>query len=254
MKNLGDLDRAITLVQRREGGDEAEIRDRLIRAARELLLRQCLYRYEHQQGGHYRAIEQSAEYFESLFAAFGYELRIRPDSGYALLIPMRTIITGRRGSISKDETLMLFTLRLMWEEGTRDFSMLEMGQIEVTLDDLDDRFRLLANRPVLAPGRGKEILKELQGRGLLKLGAYDPEEDSTTVTIYPTIREIVTPELARMVTAFAEGAEEEARRLRARGDDVIEWVEVARARDEPQAPSGVGDGAGDGDREEPADV
>lgn len=207
----------------------------LIRAARELLVRQCLYSYESQQGNHYRVIESSVDYFESLFGAFGYELRIRPDSGYVMLVPMRSIIAGRRGSISKDETLMLFTLRLIWEEGMRDYSMLETGQIEVTLDDLDDRFRILANREVIAQGRLKEILKDLQGRGLVKVGTYDPEEDSTALLIYPTIREIVTPELARMIAAFAEGSEEEARKLRTQGDDVIEWVNVARSLDEPTA-------------------
>ena len=242
MKNLGDLDRAVAQAHRRDGGDETEVREGLIRAARELLVRQCLYRYESQQGNHYRIIEGSVDYFESLFGAFGYELRIRPDNGYAMLVPMRSIMAGRRGSISKDETLMLFTLRLIWEEGMRDYSMLDTGQIEVTLDDLDDRFRIPANREVIAQGRLKEILKDLQSRGLVKVGAYDPEEDSTALLIYPTIREVVTPELARMIAAFAEGSEEEARNLRKQGDDVIEWVELARSLDEPAAdPTATGD-------------
>lgn len=79
--------------------------------------------------------------------------------------------------------------------------MLDTGQIEVTLDDLDDRFRILANREVIAHGRLKEILKDLQGCGLVKVAdwmAASPRVDLD-------LKERQSSEIARSVAAAQNG-------------------------------------------------
>lgn len=213
-----------------ERRSEEEVVQALARASRDLLSRQTIHGDDRILSASYRLLWDHRRYFEPLFASMGFEIHYRQDYGYVLLQPGEIAVESRRGRIRKDETLVLFALRLIWEETSRDGDMDAMGRVETDSGALMDRYRILAQTVFPSLPRLREMMKDFKARGLVTLGEEDREEEVLPITVMPVIREIVTAQLAQEVMAytadFVEG-----------GQDVLEHLEEVRARPlAPEAP------------------
>ncbi len=213
-----------------QAGEEDEIVVRFQKAARELLLRQVLHADDSQKT-HYQIIARHRSYFKALMASFGYELTYDSTYQYFHLKPGQMDVESNRGKFRKDETILLFALRIMWEEGSRDGEMDEFGRIVIDTNLLLDRYMTLGGGEIPATGRVKDILNRLADRRFIRFGDEDKEEEIMEVIIMPVITELVSPDLARQVMEYAAdpitGNPE--------GETVIENLEAQRVAAEEAA-------------------
>lgn len=229
-----------------DGPEEDEVIVLLQKAGRDLLSRQVLHGDDHRRTS-YRLLRDHRLYFERLFGALGFELKIDASYQYILLLPGEIATGARRGRLRKDETLVLFALRVIWEEGSRDGSMDDLGRIEADTELLYDRYVALGGNEFPPKTRLKEMLGDWSGRGLVRLGDEDREEEVTPITIMPVICDLVTEGIAREVLTYLEqgGAE---------GSDVLEHIEAARVAAEAPAAGGEDGGRDNGRQEDLLDV
>ena len=218
-----------------DGPEEDEVMAALQKAGRDLLVRQVLHADDHHKAS-YGWITRHARYFEKLFGALGFDLSIDRLYGYVHLRPGEIATGMRRGRIRKDETVVLFALRTLWEEGSRGGEMDDYGRIEIDTDAVLDRYVTMGGGEIPTKTRLKQILEGLADRGFLRLGEEDPVEEIHPVSVMPVIRELVTPELAAEVERYLAGSSGEG--------DVLEHLSAAR---EAEPVGGAGGDAPDGD-------
>lgn len=244
MVRLEEFEATIADERRRDpGGPEAEeIALQLQRAARELLNRQAIHSDDRQLRTSYKLLNRQSYYFESLFDALGYRMRYDATYAYILLLPGEIDTGSRRGRVSKEETMLLFALRVIWEELSRDGEMDDFGRVETDTEVLYDRYKAMTTAELPARTRLKEYLATWKARGLLRLGEEDREEEILTFTITPVIRDLVTEELAEEVMTFLSRPDATA------GGDVLEHLrdaeEAAQTREtEDPAPEADAQGS-----------
>lgn len=183
--------------------DSDEVLELFQKAGRELLIKQVIHS-DGQRKSIYRLIVRHKDYFEILLNALGYHLKYDATYEYLLLLPGQDNVGSVRGQIKKDETLMLFALRVMWEEGSRDGEMDDLGRILVDTSMLIDRFITLGGREIPKKSRIKEMLTQWKSRGYILLGEEDQDEEVFPVEIRPVIRDLVTADLAEEVIQFLD--------------------------------------------------
>lgn len=203
--------------------DDDVIRAAFQRASRDLIARQTIHHDDTGGGAStYKLIKDHRRYFESILCdGMGFELTISEKFGYVSLSPGAIGTGTRRGRLRKDETIALFVLRLLWDEGMRGGNMDDYGRTETDSDELIDRFRLLARTD--PPGKGDlwAMLRSFQNRGMVRLGEEDAEEKVVPIKIMPTIQDIVTTDLAEAVQNFAANPPSNS-------DTILEQIEVDR--------------------------
>jgi hypothetical protein len=221
MQHLAEFEDAIESERRKnpEGPEADEVMALLQKAAREILTKQVLHSDAHHKTP-YTLLWRHRTYFERLFSALGYELRYDSAFEYVLLLPGEIGTGSRRGNINKEETLLLFALRVIWEEGSREGDMDDFGRIEIDSQMLADRYTALAATEAPKKAQVKRLLEGWRTRGLVRMGEEDREEEVFPIVIMPVIREIVTEQVAREVEDFlaSPGAK-----------DVFEHIEELRA-------------------------
>lgn len=206
---LDDLDRAVDreIEYRKSTGDTLSREDDDIvvsnfqKAARTLLARQVLHADGHLKSS-YRLICRHEPYFSRLLHGFGYELTIDMHYEYIIVTPGGLEGATRRGRLRKDESLLLLTLRIMWEESSRDGEMDDIGRITVDTDSVLDRLTTLGGGEAPSKRRLKEMLDTWRSNGFLRVGEEDREEEIIPLTIMPAIRHLVTPALVKEIELF----------------------------------------------------
>jgi hypothetical protein len=222
-----------------KGPDADEVASNLMRAGRELVGRQVIHSDDHSQKTNWSLICRHRGYFEDLMGAFGYRLIVDGSSEYVMIIPDEAAMSGRRGTASKIETLILFALRILWEEGSRQGEQDYRGWVEIDTTILVDHLASFGATGTIRKSEMKGYLAGLKARGLLRVGDEDPEEEVFPISIAPAIQHIVGPGLARDVMSFLEAHEA--------GEDVLDYLGAQRApnteevRSKPEREAGLFD-------------
>lgn len=182
--------------------DDDEIQVQMQRAGRDLIARQVLHYDDTHFQTSFRLLRDHKSYFKDLFEALGYEFAVVIDRGYIRLGPGDAGTGARRGKrVNKDETLLLFTLRTLWEESVRSGDAEDYERVETSTSTMADRFTTLGGGPGIPP-RTRAMLREWAGYGIIRLGVEDKDEESATLIITPVIADIVTEDMAQAVLEF----------------------------------------------------
>jgi len=127
----------------------------------------------------------------------------------------------RQSRLKKDETIVLFALRVALEEGLKEGAIDETGRVEITTDDLFDRIRLLAGAEPPTEARLMDILKMLRRKGAVRIGDRDRIDKVTPITILPGIRILVPDVFVEGVILWLEKRAAEAATV---PEDVVAFV------------------------------
>ena len=190
---------------RRKKLDADEVALLLQKAARDLLVRQVIHSDDNYLKSSYRLLSRHSACYERLFDGLGYQIVFDSVYSYILLLPGENDSGSRRGRVSKEETLLLFALRVLWEEGVREGEMDDFGRIETDTEILYDRYTAMSDAEFPTPARFNEHFTRLKSRGILRVKEKNKEEEFILFVIMPVIREIVTTDLAREVETFLSG-------------------------------------------------
>ena len=182
--------------------DSDEIMLQFQRAGRDLITRQAIHHDDRYYQTSYRLLNDHHSHFADLFGALGYEFSISRDRGYVRLGPGEAGNGARRGRIKKEETLMLLTLRIAWEEGVRSGDADDYERVETSTAMLADRYTTLGGGALPSKSKVIEMLRDWAGRGLLRLGEEDKEAESAPVVITSVIADIVTEDMSKGVLEF----------------------------------------------------
>ncbi len=211
----------------------AEIEDRLgektgqevRRAANILVQRQFLFAGD-RGGTHAYAALASARfrrYFEILFDSLGYRFLVSEGEQWVGLLPDPDLDLTPR--LRLEDTLVLLVLAHVWQEEVQRGGAEARAVVVTTVNDLFERYRDLAGRhrkEGLSPARLLDVLRDFARRGLVGIGAFDPEADDYQLDIRPMINRLMdgaaitrlerfTPELeGRIAKAREEVSEEES--------------------------------------------
>lgn len=133
-------------------------------------------------------------------------------------------MSGRRGQIGKTETLVLFALRVLWEESSRQGDQDERGWVDVDTSILIDHLASLGATAPIRKGEMRTLLDDLRRRGIIRVGAEDLEEESIPIRIAPVISKIVTPGLAQALLDYLDREE-----MAEEGTSVLDFIEAQEA-------------------------
>ncbi|MGE5504318.1 MAG: DUF4194 domain-containing protein [Actinomycetota bacterium] len=210
LKDLQDLlDKADTYRPGR-GTPEPPSEEEVTRCIQVLMARQCIYPHQNHLARSYAimACPDYQEFFRRYFAAMGLEFHFDPRSRMiALRFPGsdRKRYDWQASRLKKDETLVLFTIKLAYEEGFHANRMGTRGEVEITTNDVLDKLDVVAGVQ-LEEGRMLAILKLLERKGVVQIGELDPVERVRALTILPGI-EVACPETH--MQAVADWAEQQ---------------------------------------------
>jgi hypothetical protein len=234
LKDLQDLlDKSDTYRPGRgipEPPDEEEV----ARCIQVLMSRQCIYPHQTHLARSYNimAHHEYQEFFRRYFNAMGLEFHFDPRSR---MVALRVYgIEKKRYDwqatrLKKDETLILYALKLAYEEGFRDNRMGPAGDVEISSDELIDSLDTIG-RLQIEEARLLQVLKLFERKGVLQIGELDPVERVRLLTLLPGI-EVACPEVYMEAVAL--------------------WAEQQPQSDGPSAGQEI---AGDTDSEEQAHV
>lgn len=170
-------------------------REEMVRCTQALITRQCIYSSSPGLGRTYELIRAYSSYFEAYFACMGYRLIVSPrDQMVSLSVPQEQArYDAAYQRLSKEQTIVLLALRLMWEEGVNNQDVQEGGIVETTTGDLIDRIKNVTQavppdeRPLL------DILRFFQRYGVVRVGERDRVERVSPLTILPGVN-VVAPD------------------------------------------------------------
>ncbi|MDR3439732.1 DUF4194 domain-containing protein [Telmatospirillum sp.] len=210
LRDLQDLlDKADTYRPGR-GIPEPPTEEEVTRCIQVLMSRQCIYPHQNHLARSYNimACPDYQEFFRRYFSAMGLEFHFDPRSRMiALRVPGidKKRYDWQASRLKKDETLVLYTIKLAYEEGFRANQMGTRGEVEITTNDLIDKLDVVANVQ-LEESRMMAILKLLERKGVVHIGELDPIERIRSLTILPGI-EVACPEV--YMQAVADWAEQQ---------------------------------------------
>jgi hypothetical protein len=147
----------------------------------------------------------SGSLIANFFDAAGYKLILRESEGWVGIIPDTERVAAPRMRI--EETLVLLVLARLWQEGIQEGEVGERNCVLSTLNDAYDAYQDLASRSrraalQIAPFR--EIFHELARRAIIKLGAYDEEQQDMELTIRPIIAMVAGEDFLSTIETFLQ--------------------------------------------------
>lgn len=162
--------------------------EQLIETANRLLNRQFISRGEPGGAGHFDRILRNTDYFEELFASFGFLFIFNDTWGYAGYISPSAFGNQR---VPVQETIILLCLRLLYDEGAEKGYFVDgSADILVEEDEIQTVFSSISSRS-MKPGELREILTNFKRHGLLSFDQAQPLHVSADVLIRPMITEVV---------------------------------------------------------------
>ncbi len=193
-KVLKELAAIVNKAEEREEGIEDALRE----AAYQLQARQFLYRSKGRHKRFYELIIQHQNYYITLMDALNFDLVIMEDRGYAGILP-RTF--ARRMSL--DSTLLLFTLRFIYDQELTAFNAEDNGTVQVTLEDFETRCKQLTRRDIARSEADlKKQLEVFTRIGIAEVGPDDDMPEITRVKINPSITALLTGDMLKRVEVY----------------------------------------------------
>ena len=175
-------------LQRITDKDNSAEADDLRKAASAVLERQFLFADKQRDKGYYHRVVRFQEYFVNLFDALNLDLVCDPRTGYLGVVPRGPILAA---NLDTEHTLVLLTLRVIYENTLLECRAIEGGQAETDSEKVMDFYEQHTGRQRPPFGQLREILNTLSRQGLLD---FDGNEDRVIrIRIRPSIRDIVTP-------------------------------------------------------------
>lgn len=163
--------------------------DELTSALQVMITRQVIYSHTKGLGGTYEIVKTYGSFFDRYFKAMGLRFISSPrDQMVALSVPQgETRYDAVYERLTKDETLILLALRLVWEEAVANQDIAEGGICETTTGDVIDRFKSATQLDPPNEGRLMDILRLFQRRGAVRVGKRDSVERVTPLSILPGV-------------------------------------------------------------------
>ncbi len=190
-------------------GARAPSEEELIRALQVVLKAQIVYADTPGIGRSYELARHYAPFFASYFACLGYAFAVsHRDQMLALSVPeegARHDAPGER--LRKDETLVLLSLRVVYEEGLAQGRTTSVGVVEATTDDLVETMRTGARSEPPDEARLIDILRLFVRRGALRMGERDRVERVTPLAILPGIAVLSSDRWMEQVRSWAAAQE-----------------------------------------------
>ena len=188
------------LLEKHEGLTESDVRG----AANALLMQQFLYLDNDRQLTDYRLVTRHIDYYRDLFDALGWQLVVDNDFGYVGILPSDE---ESYLSLTLEETLFLFTVAQMFEEGI-EARQTQNGRVHVSSEDVLARFESLTHRerPKLTDFR--EILKLLQRHGLIDREEEDPVTRLPHLALLPALRQVAGGHILDRLEAYLAKAQQ----------------------------------------------
>ncbi len=163
--------------------------DELTSAIQVMITRQVIYSHTKGLGGTYEIVKTYGSFFDRYFKAMGLRFISSPrDQMVALSVPQgESRYDAVYERLTKDETLILLSLRLVWEEAVANQDIAEGGICETTTGDVIDRFKSATQLEPPNEGRLMDILRLFQRRGAVRVGKRDSVERVTPLSILPGV-------------------------------------------------------------------
>ncbi|MCJ2045173.1 DUF4194 domain-containing protein [Methylobacterium sp. J-078] len=170
-------------------GARAPSEEELTRALQVLLKSQCVYAGTPGIGRSYELARHYAPFFQAYFGCLGYRFEVaHRDQMVCLRVPLDGIRHDAQGErLRKDETLVLLSLRLAYEEGLRAHQVTTEGVVECTTDDIAESIRTVTRSDPPDEQRLIDILRLFARKGALRLGERDKVEKITPLMVLPGI-------------------------------------------------------------------
>ena len=190
-------------------GARAPDHDELARALQVLLKAQVIYADTPGIGRSYELARHYAPFFTDYFACLGYALAVSHRDQMVSLSPAadgpRHDIASER--LRKDETLVLLSMRLLYEEGLRDHRVGTDGIVACTTDEIVEKIRTVARDEPPDEGRLSDILRFLARRGGLRLGERDRIERVTPLALLPGLTVLASDGWIERLRMWSEARE-----------------------------------------------
>lgn len=204
LKDLQDLLNKADTYRPGRGIPEPPTEEEVTRCIQVLMSRQCVYPHQQSLVRTYNilACNEYQEFFRRYFSAMGLEFHFDTRSRMvALRFPGadKKRYDWQASRLKKDETLVLYVLKLAYEEGFRANIMGARGEVEITTDDLIDKLDVVASAQI-EETRLYAILDLFKRKGVVTLGERDPVERVRPLTILPGI-EVACPEASMQAVA-----------------------------------------------------
>ncbi|MCS4090011.1 DUF4194 domain-containing protein [Rhizobium sp. BK176] len=163
--------------------------DELTGAIQVMITRQVIYSHTKGLGGAYEVVNTYGSFFARYFKAMGLRLIVSPrDQMVALSVPQgESRYDAVYERLTKEESLVLLALRLVWEEAMANQDIAEAGVCETTTGDVIDRYKSATQLDPPNEGRLMDILRLFQRRGAVRVGNRDSIEKVTPMSILPGV-------------------------------------------------------------------
>lgn len=190
-ENLKELN---SILEKDDSLEEAHLQ----KAAYELLSKQFLYREKKLEKRHYGLIVTHITYFRKLMRATGHRLVHEEHLGYVGIIP-----TEFTRQMSVEETLILLTLRSVYDEEVQNFNSLDDGCIDILVENFMLKYEHLTGRD--RPEHKRDVIELFQPMiriGLVKYRQELEHGDAWVLRIYPSITALINSDSLGLMEAY----------------------------------------------------
>lgn len=178
------LDEFKRLLSANDDVDEASIKQ----TAQQLLTRQFLHRERPIHRKHYQNVVRFQRFYRNLFDVLNHTLVVNESKGYVGLVPEDFVLR-----MKLEETLILLTLRFVYDQEVGQFNVDENGCVSLMIDEFEDRYQHFAKRELpRSAGTFNDILKTFADRGVISVDQEESELKMLQIMILPTIAEVLT--------------------------------------------------------------
>jgi hypothetical protein len=164
-------------------------------------LRGSQFIFEQKNPGHYAILKNMQSSLKDMFALMGSKMFVDESEGYIALVPQEDM---SRISLTIDETLLLLSLRLVYEERIEDKIIENDGTVLIRETEVLETFEKKTGRTLPRQAVLKSAFEFFERRSILTISQDDNGERHFFVR--STIRLIVGPSYVRRIQEFAEMA------------------------------------------------
>ena len=185
------------------GRDPNTTAEDLTETANRLLHRQFIMRSDKGGAAHFERVQRHHDYFQSLFASFGFRLVLNDGWGYVGYVIPQAYGNAR---VPTQETIILLCIRLLYSEGAeRGYFIDGTADILVDEEEIQTVYSSLGARR-LKPGELRETLKQFRRRGLVSFDLSHSLNVDVDVALRPTLLEVVDESFLARIESWRDAS------------------------------------------------
>ena len=182
--------------------DDVEESD-LKQAAYALLSHQFLYRQKGRHRKHFEIINRFQPYFYNLMETINFRLVGPEERGFVGILPLDY---GRYMKL--EETLVLFSLRFIYDEEINNFKANDDGSVDVAVDDYEIRYEQFSHRHLPRTKADFErLLAPFIQYGVIEYGADETTPEIMRLRILPSIATLLTGDVVKRIEVYLKAAD-----------------------------------------------